>query len=40
MIAALVSGAGAGSGLWLILRGLYPSRPSLTDALAQLRRRH
>lgn len=38
MITALVSGAGVGAGLWLILRGLYPPRPSLAQALAQLRR--
>ena len=38
MIAALVCGAGFGAGLWLIIRGLYPPRPSLAQALAQLRR--
>jgi len=38
MILALVCGAGVGAGLWLIIRGLYPPRPSLAHALAQLRR--
>ena len=38
MIAALVLGAGAGGGLLLIARGIAPPRPSLADALAQLRR--
>ncbi|HEY3810408.1 MAG TPA: type II secretion system F family protein [Acidimicrobiales bacterium] len=38
MIAALVCGAGVGAGLWLIVRGLYPPRPSLAQALAELRR--
>ena len=38
MIAALLEGAGAGAGLWLVVRGLFPPRPSLADALAQLRR--
>ena len=38
MIAALLEGAGAGRGLWLVVRGLFPPRPSLADALAQLRR--
>lgn len=38
MIVALVCGAGFGAGLWLIVRGLYPPRPSLAHALAQLRR--
>ncbi|MGH9091326.1 MAG: type II secretion system F family protein [Acidimicrobiales bacterium] len=38
MILALVCGAGAGTGLWLIVRGLYPPRPSLAHTLAQLRR--
>ena len=38
MIAALLLGAGAGGGLLLIARGIAPPRPSLADALAQLRR--
>jgi tight adherence protein C len=38
VIAALVCGAGVGAGLWLIVRGLFPPRPSLAHALAQLRR--
>ena len=38
MILALVCGAAVGGGLWLILRGLWPPRPSLAQALAQLRR--
>ena len=38
MIVALVCGAGVGAGLWLIVRGLYPPRPSLAQALAQLKR--
>jgi Flp pilus assembly protein TadB len=38
MILALVCGGGVGVGLWLIIRGLYPPRPSLAYALAQLRR--
>ena len=38
MITALVLGAGAGFGLWLVVRGLFPARPSLADALAQLKR--
>jgi tight adherence protein C len=38
MILALVCGAGVGGGLLLTLRGLYPPRPSLAEALAQLRR--
>ena len=38
MILALVCGAGVGAGLLLIVRGLYPPRPSLAQALAQLRR--
>lgn len=38
MIAALILGAGAGTGLLLIARGVAPPRPSLADALAQLRR--
>ena len=36
--AALVCGAGVGAGLWLIVRGLFPPRPNLAHALAQLRR--
>jgi Flp pilus assembly protein TadB len=35
---ALVLGAGVGLGLWLVVRGLFPPRPSLAEALAQLRR--
>ena len=38
MIAAVVCGAGFGAGLWLVVRGLYPPRPSLAQALAELRR--
>jgi Flp pilus assembly protein TadB len=38
VIAALVLGAGTGFGLWLVVRGLFPPRPSLADALAQLKR--
>ena len=38
MIFALVCGAGVGGGLFLVARGLYPPRPSLAHALAQLRR--
>lgn len=38
MILALVCGAGCGAGLWLVVRGLYPPRLSLAEALAQLRR--
>ena len=38
MITALVLGAGTGLGAWLVVRGLFPPRPSLADALAQLRR--
>ena len=38
MITALICGGGLGAGLWLIIRGLYPPRPSLAQALAQLRR--
>ena len=38
MITALVLGAGTGLGIWLVVRGLFPPRPSLADALAQLRR--
>jgi tight adherence protein C len=35
---ALLCGVAVGGGLWLIVRGLYPPRPSLAHALAQLRR--
>jgi tight adherence protein C len=38
MILPLLCGAGVGAGLFLIVRGLYPPRPSLVHALAQLRR--
>jgi tight adherence protein C len=38
VILALICGAGVGAGLLLIVRGLYPARPSLAQALAQLRR--
>ena len=38
MITALALGAGTGLGVWLVVRGLFPPRPSLADALAQLRR--
>ena len=38
MILPLLCGAGVGAGLFLIVRGLYPPRPSLAQALAQLRR--
>ena len=38
MITALVLGAGTGLGAWLVVRGLFPPRPSLADVLAQLRR--
>jgi len=38
MIGALLCGAGFGGGLLLIVRGLSPPRPSLAQALAQLRR--
>jgi tight adherence protein C len=38
VILALVCGAGVGAGLFLVVRGLYPPRPSLAHALAQLRR--
>ena len=34
---ALVLGAGAGAGLFLIARGIAPPRPSLAEALARLR---
>jgi Flp pilus assembly protein TadB len=38
VILSLVCGAGVGAGLLLVFRGLYPPRPSLAQALAQLRR--
>jgi tight adherence protein C len=38
MIVALLCGAGVGTGLLLVVRGLFPPRPSLAQALAQLRR--
>jgi tight adherence protein C len=38
MIGALVTGAGAGLGLALMGYGLYPPQPSLTHALAAVRR--
>ena len=38
MTLALLCGAGVGLGLWLVVRGLFPPRPSLAHALAQLRR--
>jgi tight adherence protein C len=38
MILALICGAGVGGGLLLMVRGLFPHRPSLAQALAQLRR--
>ena len=38
MITALALGAGTGFGMWLVVRGLFPSRPSLAEALAQLKR--
>jgi tight adherence protein C len=38
VIAALLFGAGAGAGLLLVVWGIAPPRPSLADALAQLRR--
>jgi tight adherence protein C len=37
VIAALVCGAGVGAGLFLVTRGIAPPRPSLAEALAQLR---
>jgi tight adherence protein C len=37
MIVALLCGATAGAGLWLVARGSYPPRPSLIQALAYLR---
>jgi Flp pilus assembly protein TadB len=38
VIVALFCGAGFGAGLWLVVRGLFPARPPLAQALAQLRR--
>ena len=38
MITALLLGAGTGLGVWLVVRGLFPPRPSLAAALAQLKR--
>jgi len=38
VIAALLCGAGVGTGLFLMVRGMAPPRPSLAEALAQLRR--
>ncbi len=38
MTAAVLLGAGAGLGLVLVVRGLFPPRPTLAEALAQLRR--
>ena len=38
MTAAILLGAGAGVGLFLVVRGLLPKRPTLAHALAQLRR--
>lgn len=38
MIAVLLSGAAFGGGCFLVIRGLFPPRPSLADALARLRR--
>ncbi len=38
MILALWCGAAVGAGLWLVARGLFPPRPSLSQALAQLHR--
>jgi Flp pilus assembly protein TadB len=37
VIAALLCGAGVGTGLFLVVRGMAPPRPSLAEALAQLR---
>lgn len=37
MIAALLSGAGFGGGVFLVVRGLFSPRPSLVEALARLR---
>ena len=38
MTLALLLGAGVGMGLWLVARGIFPTRPRLADALAALRR--
>jgi tight adherence protein C len=38
MTVALLCGASVGAGVWLVVRGLYPPRPSLAESLAQLRR--
>lgn len=38
MIVAVLLGAGVGTGLFLVARGIAPPRPSLAEALAQLRR--
>jgi Flp pilus assembly protein TadB len=38
VIVALFLGAGAGAGLFLVVRGLAPPRPTLAEALARLRR--
>jgi tight adherence protein C len=38
VIAALVCGAGVGAGILLAVRGWFPPRPSLAQALARLRR--
>ena len=38
VIAALLCGAGVGAGLFLVARGIAPPRPTLAEALAQLRR--
>ena len=37
MTAVLLAGGGVGLGLWLVLRGLWPSQASLVDRLAELR---
>ncbi len=38
MIVGLVAGAGIGLGMWMTLRGLWPPRPALVDAMSQLDR--
>ena len=38
VLTALACGAGVGAGLWLVVRGLFPPRPTLAQTLAQLRR--
>ena len=38
MIATLLCGAGFGTGVFLVARGIAPPRPTLAEALAQLRR--